>query len=149
MVYELSIEIFGAGEDPQHRSHWAFVIHEPSANFGDLLHVKVIDLDRLWYQFESRTGTRLRTMQAVGEVKLAVLSEQQRQHVIQVITSSPAPRDGKKRCQDWVYDTLLSLEVEELVPSGTCHFWNEMVGKSARAVKAATAVNWTDLTGLI
>jgi hypothetical protein len=120
--YELSIEIFGAGEDPQHRSHWGFVIHRPSALVGDLLHVKVIDLDRLWYQFEPRMSTPLRTMQAVGKVKLGDLSEQQRQHAIQVITSSPAPRDGKKRCQDWVYDTLLSLEVEELVPSGTCHF---------------------------
>lgn len=90
-------------------------------------------------------STPLRTMQAVGKVKLGDLSEQQRQHAIQVITSSPAPRDGKKRCQDWVYDTLLSLEVEELVPSGSCHFWNGMVGKSARAVQATPGVNWMSL----
>lgn len=62
------------------------------------------------------------------------LSEQQRQQAIQFITSSPAPRDGIKRCQDWVYDTLLSLEIEELVPPGTCQFWKGMVGKSAQAV---------------
>ena len=90
-------------------------------------------------------STPLHTMQAVGKVKLGDLSEQQRQHAIQVITSSPAPRDGKKRCQDWVYDTLLSLEVEELVPSGTCHFWKEMVGKSARTVQETPGVNWTSL----
>lgn len=97
MAYELSIEIFGTGEDPQHRSHWGFVIHRPASYVGDLLHVKLIDLNRLWYQFEQRSGTPLRTMQAIGKVKVADLSEQQRQHAIQVITASPAPRDGKKR----------------------------------------------------
>lgn len=146
MAYELSIDIFGEGEDPQHRSHWGFFIHTPPGDLGDLLHVRVIDLDRLWYQFEQRMNTPvLDTMQAVGRVKLADLSEQQRQHAIQVIKSSPAPRDGEKRCQDWVYDTLLSLEVEELVPSGTCHFWKGMVGKSARAVQASTGVKWMSL----
>ena len=84
-------------------------------------------------------------MQAVGMVKLGNLSEQQRQHAIEIITSSPAPRDGIKRCQDWVYDTLLSLEVEELVPSGTCHFWKRMIGKPALAVEAAAGVSWTSL----
>ncbi|KAK1141561.1 hypothetical protein N8T08_008976 [Aspergillus melleus] len=145
MAYELSIQVFGTGEDPRHRSHWGFVIHKPSALVGDLYHVKVIDLDKLWYQFEPRTSTPLRTMQAVGKVKLGDLSEKQRQDAIQVITSSPAPRDGRKRCQDWVIDTLVSLEVDELVPHGTCHFWNEMVGKSARAVQATPGVNWTSL----
>jgi hypothetical protein len=53
--------------------------------------------------------------------------------------------DGKKICQDWVYDTLLSLEVEEPVLSGTCHFWNGMVGKPARAVQVTPGVNWTSL----
>ncbi|KAJ5259354.1 hypothetical protein N7478_012335 [Penicillium angulare] len=136
MAYELSIEIFGTGEDPQHRSHWGFVIHRPSSLVGDLLHVKVIDLDRLWYQFEPRMNTPLRTMQAVGKIKLGDLNEQQRQHAIQ---------GWEKRCQDWVYDTLLSLEVEELVPSGTCHIWKGMVGKSARAVQATPGVNWMSL----
>ncbi|KAJ5117550.1 hypothetical protein N7448_011182 [Penicillium atrosanguineum] len=145
MEYDLSIEIFGTGEDPKHRSHWGFVIHKPSALVGDLFHVKVIDLDKLWYQFESRMNTPLRTMQAVGKVKLGKLSEQQRQDAIAVIKSSLAPRDGRKKCQDWVYDTLLSLEVDELVPAGTCHFWKGMVGKSAQAVQKASGVNWASL----
>ncbi|KAJ5781723.1 uncharacterized protein N7518_010206 [Penicillium psychrosexuale] len=145
MVYVLSIEISGAGEDPQHRSHWGFTMHKPSSPIGDLFHVEVIDIDRLWFQFESRMGTGLRTMDAIGEVKLGELSEQQRQQAIQVIKSSPAPRDGKKRCQDWVYDTLLSLDIEELVPSGTCHFWKGMVGKPARAIQATAGVNWMTL----
>ena len=100
MAYVLSVEIFGEGNDRQHRSHWGFTIHTPSSIIGDLLHVKVIDLDRLWYQFEPRMSIGLNTMQAIGEVKLGVLSEQQRRQAIQVITSSPAPRDGRKKCQD-------------------------------------------------
>jgi hypothetical protein len=70
MAYELSIEVFGTGEDPNHRSHWGFVIHRPSLLFGDLLHVKAIDLDRLWYEFDPRMGTPLVTMQALGMVKI-------------------------------------------------------------------------------
>ncbi|KAJ5595475.1 uncharacterized protein N7459_001683 [Penicillium hispanicum] len=144
-TYDLSIEIFGLGEDPKHRSHWGFVIHQPSQHFGDLLHVKLIDLDRLWYEFESRMGTPLATMQAVGKVKIASLNAHQRQEAIKVIGSEKAPRDGKKKCQDWVYDTLLSLEVNELVPDGTCQFWKAMVGKPARAVEQAAGANWTSL----
>ncbi|KAG2000950.1 hypothetical protein GB937_010676 [Aspergillus fischeri] len=84
-------------------------------------------------------------MQALGLVKIGDLSEQQRQEAIKVISSEPAPRDGKRRCQGWVFDTLLSLEVNELVPSGTCHFWKEMVGKPARVVRAAVGDKWTKL----
>ncbi|KAJ5936416.1 hypothetical protein N7454_005051 [Penicillium verhagenii] len=86
-------------------------------------------------------------MQAIGKLKLDDLTEQQRQRAISVIKSSTAPRDGMKRCQDWIYDTLLSLKVEELVPSCTCHFWKGMVGKSARAVQATPGVNWTNWNG--
>ncbi|RDH33795.1 hypothetical protein BDQ94DRAFT_169871 [Aspergillus welwitschiae] len=145
--YELSIQIFGPGEDPHHRSHWGFLIAKPSSPTGDLLHVQVIHLDNLWYQFEARINTPLRTMetmmQAVGKVKLATLGgEQQRQQAIEVITASPAPRDGRKRFQDWVLDTLLSLEVEEVVPAGTCHFWEGLVGRSAAEVRERSGVEW-------
>ncbi|PLN79451.1 hypothetical protein BDW42DRAFT_195167 [Aspergillus taichungensis] len=145
MAYELSIEIFGLGEDPRHRSHWGFVINRPSQLVGDLLHVKLLDLDRLWYEFEPRMSTPLVTMQAVGKVKLGELTELQRQEAIRVISSERAPRDGKKKCQDWVFDTLLSLEVNELVPPGTCQFWKGMVGKPARSVRGAVGDKWMGL----
>jgi hypothetical protein len=63
MAYELSIEIFGAGEDAQHRSHWGFVIHKPSDLVGDLLYVKVIDLERLCVEVRSGDPSRDRPEQ--------------------------------------------------------------------------------------
>lgn len=146
MEYELSIMISGPGEDPEYRSHWGFFIQEPTELFGDLLHVKVIDLDRLWYQFEPCTGTSIATAKALGMVKIGNLSAKQRQEAIRTISSEPAPKDGRKRCQDWVFDTLLSLEINELVPSGTCQFWIEMVGKSAKAVQEAAGTEWTNFS---
>ncbi|KAJ5084471.1 hypothetical protein NUU61_009050 [Penicillium alfredii] len=145
MTYELAIEISGAGEDPNHRSHWGFVIHQPPQPFGDLLHVHLIDLDRLWYDFEVRVGSTIPSMQAVGKVKLASLDARQRHEAIEVISAEPAPRDGRKRCQDWVFDALLALEVNDLVPDGSCRFWKGMVGRAARDVRVAAGDSWTSL----
>jgi hypothetical protein len=146
MAYELSIEVFGLGEDPNHRCHWGFMIHQAPQAFGDLLHVRVIDLDRLWYQFEYRSGAQLGTMQAVGKCKITNLTPQQRQKAIEVIKAEKAPTDGKRRCQDWVFDTLLSLEAEELVPSGTSALWQRMVGKPASEVQLAVGAAWTSFS---
>ncbi|PWY92371.1 hypothetical protein BO70DRAFT_357489 [Aspergillus heteromorphus CBS 117.55] len=143
MSHQLSIEVFGTGEDPNHRSHWGFMIHRPPNRTGDLLHVRLLDLDRLWYQFEARLGTDLLTMQAVGICKIAELSAQQRHQAIEVIKNEPAPRDGRRKCQDWVFSTLIALEVEELVPPGTSEFWKSMVGRPARGVARAVGTNWT------
>ncbi|CAI7675632.1 unnamed protein product [Penicillium pancosmium] len=126
MAYQLSIEVFGSGEDPNHRSHWGFMIHQPPNTTGDLLHVRLIDLYRFWYEFESRSNTDIVDMQALGLCRLAELTPQQRLQVIQVIKSEPAPRDGSRKCQDWVFSTLLSLEMEKLVPDGTSEFWKGM-----------------------
>jgi hypothetical protein len=145
MAYQLSIEVFGSGEDPNHRSHWGFMIHQPPNTTGDLLHVRLIDLYRLWYEFESRSNTDIVDMQALGLCRLAELTPQQRLQVIQVIKSEPAPRDGSRKCQDWVFSTLLSLEVEELVPDGTSEFWKGMVGRTAREVERSIGDRWTAL----
>lgn len=145
MAYELSIEIFGEGDDPNHRSHWDFMIRQPPQIYGDLLHVRVIDLDKLWYQFEYRSGTKLATMQAIGMCKIADLDSRQRQQAIEVIKAEKAPTDGKRRCQDWVFDTLISLEAEELVPPRTSEFWKQMVEKPAKEVEKAVKANWTSL----
>ncbi|GAD96911.1 hypothetical protein PVAR5_5578 [Paecilomyces variotii No. 5] len=143
MSYELSIEICGQGEDPNHRCHWGFMINRPAEYFGDLLHVRVIDLDRLWYQFEYRSGSSLDDLQAVGKCKIADLTLQQRQEAIELIKAEKAPIDGKRRCQDWVFDTLISLEVEDLVPPGTAEFWKGMIGKPAKEVRLSCGVGWT------
>jgi len=145
MAYQLSIEVFGTGEDPNHRSHWGFMIHQPPNTTGDLLHVRLIDLDRLWYEFESRFSTNIVDMQALGLCRLAELTPQQRRQVTDVIKSESAPRDGRRRCQDWVFSTLLSLEVEELIPTGTSEFWKGMVGRTAREVEGCVGDRWTAL----
>ncbi|KAJ5241328.1 uncharacterized protein N7469_002919 [Penicillium citrinum] len=100
MAYQLSTEVFGTGEDPNHRSHWGFMIHQPPNTTGDLPHVRLIDMDRLWYGFESRLSTNIVGMQALGLCQLAELTPRQRRQVIDVIKSEPASRDGRRRCQD-------------------------------------------------
>lgn len=145
MAYQLSIEVFGTGEDPNHRSHWGFMIHQPPSTTGDLLHARLIDLYRLWYEFESRFNTNIVDMQALGLCRLAELTPQQRLQAIEVIKSEPAPRDGTRKCQDWVFSTLISLEVEELIPAGTSEFWQGMIGRTARDVAGSIGSEWTVL----
>ncbi|KAI9925357.1 hypothetical protein MW887_006285 [Aspergillus wentii] len=132
MAYRLSIQISGPGEDPIHRSHWAFMIYKPHEDFGDLFDVKLIDLDKLWYQPDHRIGTSIIHERPIGMCKIANLDVPQRLRVIEVIKAEEAPRDGKRRCQDWVFDALISLEVEELVETGTAEKWKARIGKSAR-----------------
>lgn len=43
--------------------------------------------------------------------------------------------DGKRGCQDWVLDVLVSLEVEGLVGEGTAGVWGALVGKDVEAVR--------------
>ncbi|KAJ5947719.1 hypothetical protein N7466_000734 [Penicillium verhagenii] len=145
MQYQLSIEVFGTGEDPKHRSHWGFVIHQPPRTFGDLLHVLPIDLERLWYEFEPRYGTELDIMQALGLCNIATLNSEPRRLAIELISQEPAPRDGRRKCQDWMFSTLISLEVEELVPPGTSEFWKGMVGLPAKEVQRAVGRNWSPI----
>ncbi|KAL2835118.1 hypothetical protein BDW59DRAFT_155943 [Aspergillus cavernicola] len=145
MAYELSIEVCGPGLTPQSRSHWGFAIRERGASFGDILHVQLIDLERLWYQFDAREGIDLATMQAEGMAKVVDLTAEQRRQIVAVIRAEPAPRDGKRRCQEWVVDTLVSLEVEELVPDGTAEFWTALIGKRAGEVRLAAGADWTPL----
>lgn len=145
MEYHLSIGVFGTGEDPQHRSHWGFVIHHPTCLIGDLLHVELLDLDTLWYEFEMRFKTDLAIRGAQGLSRITTLDPLQRNKAIEVIKSEPAPRDGQRRCQDWVFSTLIALEVEELVPPGTAEFWKSMIALPAREVRKARWDRWTSL----
>ncbi|KAJ5462762.1 hypothetical protein N7475_007706 [Penicillium sp. IBT 31633x] len=144
MAFNLSIEVFGPGDTPPHRSHWGFMINRPgNLEFGDLLQVQVIDAQRLWYGFAPRYATKIVDQAAVGMCKIAELTSQQRHEAIRVIEKEAAPRNGTSRCQDWVFDALLSLEIDELVPSGTSEFWKGMIGKPARDVAVACGTQWT------
>ncbi|KAJ5146371.1 uncharacterized protein N7515_000935 [Penicillium bovifimosum] len=144
MAYTPSIEVFGPGDVPPHRSHWGFMINKPgNLKFGDLLQVEVINAERMWYGFAPRYATKIIDKGAVGMSKIAELTSQQRHDAIKVIEKEPAPRDSIGRCQDWVFDALLSLEVDELVSSETSEFWKGMIGKPAMEVAAACGTRWT------
>ncbi|KAL4800221.1 hypothetical protein BDV19DRAFT_384581 [Aspergillus venezuelensis] len=118
MAYQLSISIFGPGTSE--RAHWGFVIHAPPAEYGDLLYVREIDAARNWFQYEP---------------------------LMSIISKEPAPRGGTKRCQDWVVDALVSLEIEELVADGTAQVWTDRVGKPTKDIKRGVGAAWTSLNG--
>lgn len=144
MTYNLSIEVFGPGTDPEYRSHWGFMINKPdNLDFGDFLQVEVININNLWYEYTPRYGTKIIDRCAVGMCKIADLTPDQRSQAITVIKKEAAPRGNNKRCQDWVFDALLSLEIEDLVPSGTSEFWKGMIGKPAVEVAKACREQWT------
>ncbi|CAG8944182.1 unnamed protein product [Penicillium salamii] len=143
MNYDLSIEVFGPGTNPNFRSHWGFMINKPgNLEFGDLLQVEVVDANKLCYGFAPRYATKIIDKGAVGMCKIANLTSEQRRQAITIIEKEPAPRNGVKKCQDWTFDALLSLEIEELVPSGTSEFWKGMVGRPAREVAEACSTRW-------
>lgn len=144
MDYNLSIEVFGPGTNPNFRSHWGFMINKPgNLEFGDLLQVEVIDANKLWYGFAPRYATKIIDKAAVGMCKITNLTSEQRRQAITIIEKEPAPRNGIGRYQDWMFDALISLEIEELVPPGTSEFWKGMVGRSAQEVAAACGNQWT------
>src|SRR6266536_1001225 len=142
MSFELSIAVYGSGTDPRYRSHWGFMIHRLGENYGELLHTQLLDLDRLWYQFEERSGAPLTSQQSEGRFKIATLTDEKRHVAKRVISAEPPPRDGKKRCQDWVLDVVISLEVEEVVDAGLSNLVQGLVGKSAKDLAAAVAPAW-------
>lgn len=144
MDYNLSIEVFGPGAIPNFRSHWGFMINKPgNLEFGDLLQVEVIDARRLWYGFAPRYAIKIVDKGAVGMCKIANLTAKQRLDAISIIEKEPAPRNSIGKCQDWIFDSLISLEIEELVLPGTSEFWKRMIGKSAREVAEACGKQWT------
>jgi hypothetical protein len=142
MAYRLCISVLGPGTDPNFRSHWAFAIYRDGDDFGDVLHTPVLDLERRWYQFEERSGVPLFSKTSEGHVKIASLTDDQRRAAKKVISSEPAPRDGTRRCQDWVLEAMTSLEAEELVDAGTSRWIQELVGKPAKVVAAMAGEKW-------
>lgn len=141
-TYALSIVVYGPGTDANHRSHWAFAIHQNTAESGVLLHVQVIDLGRLIYQYDERRGVDVRSRSSEGSFAVASLTKEQVQQAVKVIREESAPRDGVERCQDWVLRAIISLEAEEIVPSGTSAWIETLVGQAATTVAQAAGGRW-------
>ncbi|KAF2171472.1 hypothetical protein M409DRAFT_18589 [Zasmidium cellare ATCC 36951] len=139
----LSIVVYGPGTDPNHRSHWTLAIHRRNDEYGVLLHVNVIDLSRLIYQFDIRRDVLLHSRSSEGSFVVAQLGQNTIRRVIALISEEPAPRDGVERCQDWVLRAMISLEAEEIVPAGTSEWVSRLIGHSAEEVARAVSTRWS------
>ncbi|KAJ8111989.1 hypothetical protein OPT61_g5540 [Boeremia exigua] len=127
----------GPGEDPNNRSHWGFLIHSQGQKVGNLLHVQLISLTGLVYQFEVKSGHPLESETCEGQLLLNYIEASKYHQVVSTISQQPAPRNNKDRCQDWTLECVIALEAEELVPAGTSTLVGGLIGKSAQAVATA------------
>lgn len=141
MSYELSVTVYGPGTDPQYRSHWGMMISETGHPYGELLHVKLIDLPTLRYQFETRNSL-LMSASCEGRWRIASLTYEQRIRAKEIISNEMAPTDGKSRCQDWVFEVFLGLEAEELIPAGSSQLCRDRIGMSAQDLAASLGEDW-------
>jgi len=142
--HSLPIVVDGPGTDANHRSHWAFAIHHNAADDGTLMQVQVIDLTKLIYQFDERTGVDIRSKGSEGSFIVASLTQEQARRAVKIIREEPAPKDGVERCQDSVLRTIISLEAEELVCPDTSLEIEVLVGKPANAVAQLVTDRWID-----
>lgn len=142
MSYNLSVVVYGPGDDPNHRSHWTFALHAPNSSIGNLLHVTVLDLDKLIYGFDKRKGVEVQSKSSEGYFTIASLSPEQYRRADEIISQEPAPNNGKDRCQDWVQNCIIALEVEEIVPPGTSEWLGVLVGQPAATVASKTGARW-------
>ena len=95
--YTLSIGVYGDGEDPNHRSHWGFLISSPGNEVGNLLHVRLISLQGLICQFETRSSYPLASQTCEGRVLLGYIESTKYNQVVKIISEEPAPRNNKVR----------------------------------------------------
>ncbi|KAF1977742.1 hypothetical protein BU23DRAFT_371282, partial [Bimuria novae-zelandiae CBS 107.79] len=141
--YTLSIGVYGDGENPNHRSHWGFLIFSEGNQVGNLLHVQLISLQGLIYQFETRSGVPLESQTCEGRVLLGYIESTKYNQLVKIISDEPAPRNNKDRCQDWTLECVIALEAEELLPAGTSNWVQGFVGKPSKDVAAAAGGRWT------
>lgn len=106
------------------------------------MQVVLIDLATLKYKFERENSSPLHTRSSEGYFHVATFSAAVKQRVMSVIENEPAPSDGKGRCQDWIVEALISLEAEELVPSGTSEWIQGLVGRTALDVEKRVGEKW-------
>jgi hypothetical protein len=142
--HSLSIVVDGPGTDANHRSHWSFAIHHDNADNGIVMQVQVIDLSKLIYQFDERSGVEFLSKGSEGSFKVESLTQEQVRKAVKIIREEPAPKDGVERCQDWVLRTIISLEAEEIVPPGASAGIEELVGETAAAVAQQVDERWID-----
>jgi hypothetical protein len=93
--YTLSIGVYGDGENPNHRSHWGFLIFQEGCEVANLLHVSLISLVGLIYQFETRGGQALESQTCEGRILLGYIEPTKYHKVVGIISSEPAPRNNK------------------------------------------------------
>ncbi|KAL4778058.1 hypothetical protein BJX76DRAFT_363087 [Aspergillus varians] len=98
------------------RAHWGFTIHKAPNDFGDLLQCAP---NRHRHVQRAQVGS---------------------------ILEGEKPPVGVGKCQDWVVDALVALEVEELVPDGTAA-WSGRIGKETGFVRAGVGGDWVALNG--
>ncbi|KAF3902819.1 hypothetical protein AA313_de0205791 [Arthrobotrys entomopaga] len=142
LTYDLCIVVYGDGANPApwQGSHWAIGIHVTGDyERGDLFQVLVLDDVRKWYHFDKRENDFL--LNAMSE---ATLSPEQKREVVSLISQEPAPRDGKKGCQDWVIECLLTLETQdsELIPAGTVDFVSGLLRMPTADVAKQAGERW-------
>lgn len=77
-----------------------------------------------------------------GRFKLANLTTEKRREAKSIICAEPPPRDGKKKCQDWVLDVVISLEVAEIVETGMSSQVQGLVSKPAKDLAVALGSDW-------
>ncbi|KAF2268696.1 hypothetical protein CC78DRAFT_350808 [Lojkania enalia] len=142
MSYTISIVVHGPGDDPNHRSHWSFALYRDNSVIGNVLHVVLLDLNKLIYGFDKRTGVSYHSRSSEGIFTVANLTHSQYLQADRIISQEPPPRNGKDRCQDWAYNCIIALEVEEIVPSGTSQWISGLVGQPAAVVEKMTGSRW-------
>jgi hypothetical protein len=140
--YHLSMIIQGRGDDPSHRSHWAFAIHRAHSQLCTLFQVNLLSEEGLIYQFETRGGESLDSPSNEGCFLVTSFKADEYNRVTQLISREPAPRNGKDRCQDWVLGCVIALETEELVGDGTAQLIDSLVGKNVDQVGDILKDRW-------
>lgn len=143
--YLLSIIVSGRGDDPNHRSHWAFAIHRPDQPLCTLYQVNLIG-EGLIYQFEERGGEPLLSRSSEGHFLVGPIKSSNYVKTKEIISKEPAPRNGRDRCQDWVMNCIIVLETEELVEDGTSELISRLIGKNVDQLKGIVQDRWTDVT---
>ena len=140
--YTLSIVVHGLGTDPNNRSHWQLALHKPPSPLATVLQVLLLDLASLTYSFDARTGEVLLPESAEGRVEIGTLDMAAYVAVKRVVEGVKVPNNGRDRCQDWVLDCIVALEVEGLVDEGTSEWIGGLVGRSAAEVKKEAGERW-------
>ncbi|KAF2273263.1 uncharacterized protein EI97DRAFT_346634, partial [Westerdykella ornata] len=148
-TYTLAILITGRGDAPPHRSHWSFTLFPslppspPTLHLATLLEVTPLSLTPLIYTFSKRTGADILPLVSEGYVVLTCcLTREEAKKAEGVIEKEKAPRNGTDRCQEWVVDCVVGLEVEGLVADGVSALVGSCVGKTSEEVERDVGWRW-------